>query len=153
MEPLLKKLNYKGNSEIVIVNAPAELTSYIESISLETPCILDVDHIDTIDFALIFVLEQESIEDMVPKIASKLVGDCTLWFCYPKKSSKKYQCNIDREHGWQILGLHGFEPVRQVAINEDFSALRFRKVEYIKNITRSSDMALTEEAKKRTKNK
>lgn len=37
-------------------------------------------------------------------------------------------------------------------INEDFSALRFRKNEYIKNITRSNDMALTEEAKKRMNN-
>jgi hypothetical protein len=40
--------------------------------------------------------------------------------------------------------------VRQIAIDEDFSALRFRKVEFIKKITRSKDMALTETAKNRT---
>ena len=149
MEQLLRKLNYKGTSEILISNAPIELTLIIEAISSETVCIQDVNQLLQIEFALFFVLDQKSIDDIVPKIVSRLIGDCTIWFCYPKKSSVKYRCNIDRDHGWQILGLYGFEPVRQVAINEDFSAIRFRKVEYIKNITRSSDMALTEEAKKR----
>jgi hypothetical protein len=35
-----------------------------------------------------------------------------------------------------VLGDAGFEPVRQVAIDEDWSALRFRRVEYIKSMTR-----------------
>ena len=77
-------------------------------------------------------------------------GDVVLWFCYPKKSSKRYNCSIDRDHGWTDLGRLGFEPVRQVALNEDFSALRFRRVEYIKNLTRNKNMALTKEGKDRT---
>jgi len=39
-----------------------------------------------------------------------------------------------------------------VAIDKDWSVLRFRKVEFIKKITRRSSMALTKEAKKRTTN-
>jgi len=150
VDPLLKKLNYRGTSDIVILNAPMELASITEAISSEAVCIQDLNQVVHIEFALFFVLDQQSIDDLVPKIASKLIGDCTIWFCYPKKSSVKYRCDIDRDHGWKILGHYGFEPVRQVAVNEDFSALRFRKVDYIKSITRSSEMALTEEAKKRT---
>ena len=38
---------------------------------------------------------------------------------------------------------HGFEPVRQVAIDEDWSALRFRRAEHIKTMTRSFAMTTT----------
>jgi hypothetical protein len=55
-----------------------------------------------------------------------------LWFAYPKKSSVNYTCDFSRDTGWEILGRHGFEGVRMVAIDQDWSALRFRRVEYIK---------------------
>jgi len=134
----------------LVLNVPNELTPIIESFKSETNCVQEVNKISCVEFALIFVFTQKEINDALSSIASKFLEDCIIWFCYPKKSSKKYKCDIDRDHGWEILGTYGFEPVRQIAINEDFSALRFRKVEYIKNITRSENMALTEEAKKRT---
>ena len=152
MESLLKKLNYKGNSEVLVLNIPSELTSILGSFSSETKCIQDINQVLHIEFAMIFVFDQKAIDETLSKIIDKVLGDCIVWFCYPKKSSKKYTCHIDRDHGWEILGKYGFEPVRQIALNEDFSAIRFRKVAYIKNITRSKDMALTEEAKKRTRN-
>ncbi len=49
------------------------------------------------------------------------------------------------------LGNAGFEPVRQVAIDDDWSALRFRRTEYIKSFTRSNTMALSPEGKRRSK--
>ena len=48
-----------------------------------------------------------------------------------------------------MLGGAGFEPVRQVAIDEDWSALRFRRVAHVKSLTRSKAMALTDEGKQR----
>jgi len=136
VESLIKKLNFKSNSEILTLNVPNDLTPILDLFLSETICINDVNQIANIEFALIFVLEQNAIDDILPLIKNKLLGDCIIWFCYPKKSSKKYKCNIDRDHGWEILGTYGFEPVRQISINEDFSALRFRKIEHIKNITR-----------------
>jgi hypothetical protein len=58
-----------------------------------------------------------------------------VWFAYPKQSSKKYVSEIDRDHGWAKLGAAGFEPVRMVAIDEDWSAVRFRRVDYIKTLS------------------
>jgi hypothetical protein len=40
-----------------------------------------------------------------------------------------------------------------VAIDEDWSALRFRDVAFVKKITRRESFALTEEAKNRTTQK
>jgi len=43
-----------------------------------------------------------------------------------------------------VLGREGFEPVRIVAIDEDWSAKRFRRVSFIKNMTRPKNYRLTE---------
>jgi hypothetical protein len=47
------------------------------------------------------------------------------------------------------LGTLNLEPVRQVAIDEDWSALRFRRVEHIKSMKRRSSMRISPEGKKR----
>ncbi|KIL49293.1 hypothetical protein [Jeotgalibacillus soli] len=51
----------------------------------------------------------------------------------------------------RLLADEGFEPVRQIAIDENWSALRFRKVEKIKTLLRG--FAVTEEGMKRIKEK
>lgn len=148
MEALLKKLNFKENAEVLIHNLPNELSAILEDFSPETRVIQKSEETLQIEFALIFVLEKRDLEDILPKIDKKCLGDCILWFCYPKKSSKKYKTSMDRDHGWEALGRLGFEPVRQVSIDENFSALRFRKLEYIKKLTRTKGTTLSERAKK-----
>jgi hypothetical protein len=59
-------------------------------------------------------------------------------------------CDFNRDTGWQPLGKYDLEPVRQVAIDEDWSALRFRNVNNIKKMTRNSAMTLSKEGKNRT---
>jgi hypothetical protein len=56
--------------------------------------------------------------------ALKAEGDAIVWFAYPKGTSKKYKSQIDRDNGWNMLGHEGFEPVRMVAIDEDWSDSR-----------------------------
>ena len=55
-----------------------------------------------------------------------------VWFAYPKGTSKKYKCDFNRDRGWDALKAAGFETVRAVAIDEDWTGLRFRRAEYIK---------------------
>jgi hypothetical protein len=150
MESLLKKLNYKNQQEVLILNLPGELSGLMSSFPADVSKISNPEEISLIKFAMVFVLSQKAVDEVLPHIMNKLEGDSVLWFCYPKKSSKKYSCDFDRDHGWEGLGKHGFEPVKIVSLDNDFSALRFRKVEYIKKITRSREMALTEEGKNRT---
>ena len=46
---------------------------------------------------------------------------------YPKKTSKKYSATVSRDEGWGPLGENGYETVRLIALDEDWSILRFRK--------------------------
>lgn len=73
-----------------------------------------------VPFALLFVTKQAQIAKATTKIAERCDGDVVLWIAYPKKTSKKYACDFDRDQGWEPLGNAGFEAVRQVAIDEDW---------------------------------
>ncbi len=109
--------------------------------------------VNEIEFILIFVMKKIEIDSSILKIANLLKDDAVLWFAYPKGTSKKYKCDFNRDTGWEKLGEFGYEGVRMVAIDEDWSALRFRKAENIKSMTRRKNMAMSKEGKKKTKGK
>ena len=90
----------------------------------------------TVRFALAFATAQAEVDRLAKLLSAKAEGDALLWFAYPKGTSKKYQCDFNRDTGWCVLKSAGFDTVRAVAIDEDWSALRFRRVEFIKPITR-----------------
>lgn len=70
---------------------------------------------------------------------------------YPKKSSKRYASDLSRDESWQPLGDLGMEPVRQVAIDPDWSAVRFRHAEHISRLDRDPSRLLSAEGRHRSK--
>jgi hypothetical protein len=151
MDNLLVKLNFSGQQEICVINTPKKLETIVNSFSIDARCITDLNHITKGNFFLIFVFSIEEIESFTKQIMGRTSGDPIIWFAYPKKSSKNYTCNFTRDTGWTILGNYHFESVKIVALDDDFSAIRFRNVKYIDKLTRSEEMALSLEAKNRIK--
>jgi hypothetical protein len=147
MTPLFKKLNFKAHTPILILNAPENFVFAMEAMKQFTTISTSMEEVKSTGFILVFVTMQQEVDTLAPAVAQKLEGDGVLWFCYPKGSSKKYKCNFNRDTGWNVLGQQGFEGVRMVAVDEDWSALRFRKVQFIKTMTRS--FAQTEEGKQK----
>src|SRR3984957_14852262 len=136
MSPLFKKLNLGTHTLIHVLNAPqsfqpelAQLTGVTVKRTVSGPS----------TFAMAFVITQAELDAASSKLAAACAGDAVLWMVYPKGSSRKYQCEFNRDCGWPVLGAAGFEPVRMVAIDEDWSALRFRRVAHIRTMTRSRD--------------
>ena len=93
-----------------------------------------------VPFAIAFVKTLAEVE-AATKWLPKAVGDAIVWFAYPKGTSKRYTCEFNRDNGWAAVGAAGFEAVRMVAVDEDWSALRFRRTEFIKALTRDSARA------------
>ncbi|UZR93671.1 hypothetical protein [Chondrinema litorale] len=149
MDPLFKKLNFKDQDEVVVLHAPKSFLPNLENMQGLTKVFESAEELKSIGFLLVFVTEKEVMENIVRTNAEKFEGDTLVWIAYPKKSSKKYTCNFNRDTGWEVFGEHDMEPVRQVAIDEDWSALRFRKIDYIKKMTRRESFALSEKAKSR----
>lgn len=149
MTSLFNKLNLKDQKQILVVNAPASFEAELDKLEMITVLRDPVD-ISEIDFALAFVTRQDELDALIHLMTAKVKGDAILWFAYPKKSSKRYTCEFNRDTGWVELGKAGYEGVRQVAIDEDWSALRFRRAEFIKTMKRDSKIALSALGKKRT---
>jgi hypothetical protein len=132
MPSIFEKLNLKGQSEIVVVNAPPSFET--ELAGLEGVAVVrDPKKTKTVHFALAFATKQAEVDLLAKTLADKVEGDAVLWFAYPKGTSKKYRCEFNRDSGWKAIRSFGFDSVRQIAIDEDWSALRFRRVKYIKS--------------------
>lgn len=139
MTPTFKKLNYKDQKQILVLNAPESFEGELGFMADFASIVRNTDDIQEIEFALVFVTKKTATDEITPGIYPKLKGDALLWFCYPKGTSKKYTCDFNRDNGWSGLKEFTLEPVRQVAIDDDWSALRFRKREYIKTMTRKEE--------------
>ena len=149
MPSVFGKLNLKDQKEILVLNAPESFEPELATLQgLEI--IRELKKAKTAPFSLAFITTQQQVDALAPAIARKAEGDAILWFAYPKGTSKKYQSKINRDNGWKVLGAEGFEPVRMVAIDEDWSAIRFRRIEFLKNMTRAREHRLTEQAKRRS---
>jgi hypothetical protein len=153
MTPLFKKLNFKAHSSIMVVNAPNSFDNELKEMQNTTKVITNMTESNQVTFAMLFATKQSEIDTFIEAINKSLIGDAILWLCYPKGTSKRYQCDFNRDTGWKSIAPYNLEPVRAIAIDDDWSALRFRKVAYIKTITRRESHALTDEAKKRTTQK
>jgi hypothetical protein len=147
MDAIFKKMNFKASTSVVVINAPQSFESNIETMENFTIFHRDFSLVESTDFIIAFCTMQHEVDAVAIEAAAKLVGDGLLWFAYPKGSSKKFSCDFNRDTGWSVLGEKGFEPVRVVAIDEDWSALRFRRVEFIKKMTRT--FAMTEAGKEK----
>ena len=132
------KLNLKEQNDIVIVNAPESFEREIASLKGVTVR-RSMSDVKQVDFSLTFATKQKDVDSLAKTVGRKAAGDVIVWIAYPKKSSKKYTCEFNRDSGWPSMGEAGFEPVRMVAIDEDWSALRFRRAEFIKNMTRPEE--------------
>ena len=142
------KLNLKEQSDIVIVNAPESFEREIASLKGVTVR-RSMSDVKQVDFSLSFVTKQKEVDALAKTVGRKAAGDAIVWIAYPKKSSKKYTCEFNRDSGWPSMGEAGFEPVRMVAIDEDWSALRFRRAEFIKNMTRPEEYRYSEHANRK----
>lgn len=150
VHPVIKKLQFKDRGQpVLILNAPNEYNEISGAFNGEVHTEIKKD---TYDFTQVFGTTNEELQNFARKAANVVEDNGLLWLCYPKKSSKKYKgSNCSRETVTGLLSEEGYEPVRQVAIDEDWSALRFRKPEHIKKMSRK--FAVTDQGKRRTETK
>lgn len=147
VHPVLKKLQYKDEGQpVCIFNAPQ---AYEEIIAAFRGGVHKEAIKNEYSFVQAFGTSNEELQALAKTAASVTEDHGLLWLCYPKKSSKAYKgSDCSRESVTGMLAEEGYEPVRQVAIDEDWSALRFRKTEHIKTMVRK--FAVTEKGKERT---
>lgn len=151
MSSLLKKLNYKTQDRILVLSPPPEFEIFLS----EFQAVMKLDREPSskikYDFIIAFSIMKKDLENILKKTSKAASDECLYWFAYPKKTSKKYNSDITRDSGWQKLGDLGYEAVRMIAIDEDWSAMRFKKADKIKTMKRNEKLAMSSAGKKKIK--
>ncbi|MFH1119953.1 MAG: hypothetical protein V1775_09015 [Bacteroidota bacterium] len=132
LTPLFKKLNFKNQPEILVLNPPESFLPEMEAMKEYTGFPEFSGTWNRLEFIIAFVMTQAEVDRISVMLVPLLAEDAILWFAYPKQTSGKFKCEFNRDNGWKVLQSLGYEGVRMVAVDEDWSALRFRKKSMIR---------------------
>ncbi len=126
MTEIFKKLNFKSQSPILVLHAPESFTAEISAMKGETEIHVSPRKNATYDFVIAFAEMRADLEKSGREVLGLIRGDAVCWFAYPKGTSRKYKSDLNRDVLREALAHLGIHAVRQIAIDDDWSALRFR---------------------------
>lgn len=127
---LKEKFQFKHVSRLAVRNAPQGYADYLaeQMEGVEMVAGPDATTGPAAGALLLFVNSMAEAQTLVPAAVSSLASvepEGILWVAYPKSSSKR-KFDINRDSLGPVVQAHGWRPVRQVAIDDLWSALRFR---------------------------
>ena len=124
---LLERLQLKDEKNLLIQGLPSSIEKQFIKLSFSknvTPLL----KIRKIDFALVFAVSQKQLVGILDDVVPYLHEDAKLWIAYPKLTSK-IASDLCRDKSWDFISDHGFEAVRMVALDNVWSAARFKRPE------------------------
>ena len=133
MTALSDKLNLRGHSQAVVLNAPPEFEAELARWD-GVEILRAAGDAPSIGFGLAFAVAKAERDAASAALTARAGNDAALWIAYPKSTSKRYVCEFNRDSGWDVLQAAGYDSVRMVAIDEDWSALRFRRGSLIQRV-------------------
>jgi hypothetical protein len=129
------KLRIKPEQPLWVVNGP----DMAEQVFAGAGYMTAVPKNRLVGQVVLFAANKAELEHYFSRLADKLLTDALLWIAYPKKTGK-IKSDITRDSGWEAVFGAGYEPVTQIAIDDDWSALRFRPANSIKDKLRDVPM-------------
>lgn len=130
---LVKKLLIKPGYRVLLLNAPQGYAPRLEPLPEGAAVHTTPD--GTYDLVQLFVSSRAEADRHTAAALKAVEPGGLLWMTYPKKTSK-IKTDISRDSGWDAIGSAGWLPVTQIALDDTWSALRFRPESEIKTITR-----------------
>lgn len=109
---LSSKLQIKEGRRTAVLNAPP-------GFELDAPTTSEPR-----DAVLLFVRNREQLETLGDVVFQAARDDRLAWIAYPKAG--QLGTDLSRDILWEETKPHGVRPVRQISIDDVWSALRFR---------------------------
>jgi predicted SnoaL-like aldol condensation-catalyzing enzyme len=129
ISPVAKKLGIKPEMKALIIAAPA---GYVELLApLPEGVVVSEVQAGAHQFVQFFATRKAEIVKAAPKLLKHAAPGALVWIAYPKKTSK-LESDLSREEVWDAMKNTEWRPVSQIAIDEVWSALRFRPVKDVK---------------------
>jgi len=108
-----KKLQLKDNQSIAYLNKTVQL-----------PLAAKQADIKTADAVLVFTTNETELRQNLDALKAAVIADKLTWVAYPK--AKQLNTDINRDRVREIANQNGLDPVRQIALDDTWSALRLK---------------------------
>ncbi len=123
MNAVLKKLQYRGQSPALLLRAPPEAEPLAANLEGQVDRTAGGEYA----FVLAFARSLAEAEETAGDIAGALAPGAIVWVAYPKGTSKRYTTDINRDSGRALFEKHGLVGVSLVALDDDWSAMRYKR--------------------------
>jgi predicted DNA-binding antitoxin AbrB/MazE fold protein len=114
---LVSKLQLKDGQRVEGVLVPESVAPELTELTTEGE-----DHEETA--LLVFVADRSTLEERRTQIVEAATRDRLTWVSYPKAG--QLGTDLNRDSLAALLSASGIQPVRQIALDAVWSALRFR---------------------------
>jgi len=129
MNALAKKLQIKPNSRWLLHNAPANFLDSLLPLPDDAEIVFNTN--GSFNGILLFITNSQELASELKVIAQVLNDDAVFWIIYPKKTSK-IVTDLEMMSSWTEPAVYGLRPVASAAVNETWTALRFRPQDKVK---------------------
>ncbi|HTZ69747.1 MAG TPA: hypothetical protein VMB71_03765, partial [Acetobacteraceae bacterium] len=110
----------KGNRRLAVVGAPADLESTLGAHDVRAG-------VPKADVILLFTPNRARFDALVPSVLATSSRDAILWVAYPKLTSR-LAADLSRDIIHGLAPEYGLDTVSQIAIDNDWSALRLKRM-------------------------
>lgn len=119
-KPVAERFQVKGDRRLAVVGASAALEKTVGANKARTE-VVDAD------LVLLFAPNRATLDKALPDLLKTMAPTSIFWVAYPKLSSK-IAADLSRDVIHALAPQHGLDTVSQIAIDEDWSALRLKRV-------------------------
>ena len=120
--PILKKLRWKSGQRALVLGAPESYRRLLDNSGVDAALAGAPDA--SRDFIHLFVTTRAELDAFAPTLSAAARVDTVLWVSYPKGTA--LPTDLKRDPVAEILGSAGLRACSQVAIDDVWSAIRFR---------------------------
>ena len=130
MTPTVKKLGLKPGMRALVLGAPS---GYMDSLAPLPNGVAVSESVGSApEFVQFFATKKSDITKSARKLLQSAAPGALVWITYPKKTSG-VDSDLSREEVWAAMEGTGWRPVSQIAIDDVWSALRFRPTDAVKS--------------------
>jgi len=135
-QTLLEKLQYKDERNLLIQGLPSSIEKQFVKLAFAknlTPLLKT----RKIDFALVFVVNEQQLGNIVRELLPALHRDAKFWVAYPKIGSK-IATTLNRDCSWSCITGAGFECVRQAPLDHVWTAIGFKRSDTLRVLAKAA---------------
>lgn len=130
---IINKLKIKPDTPLWLIQVPEEYKHLFADIELKTT----LPAKGLVAQLVFFAMDKKTMDAHMERIVAKLQDDAVFWIVYPKKSGSIHS-DMSRDESWEIAEMVGYGAVTSAAIDNDWTALRFKKKVNIKDALRNT---------------